>query len=114
MDNEIEEADANDVRVSGIMLLIEKNSHIFEFTFENSTKVIELGKTDIISEGQLSGYKEAYAVQNEIFEIGRFLNGRMYENRVKICKNNMLEFESIAYFPLKKLKIKSIYLKQGN
>ena len=45
MDTEIENCIAMDMNISGTSLMIEKNNQGFVFNFENSRKVINLGKT---------------------------------------------------------------------
>ena len=108
MDEEIEEADATDMRMSGTTLTIVKTLQKFEFAFDNASKIIELGKR----QSQLNGYNEAYAQQNTIQEFGKYNNGKSYENYIKL-KHNVLEFESMLYLHHKQLRIKSIYLKQN-
>ena len=107
MDEEVEEADAIDMRISGTTLTIRRTLNRFEFIFENASKIIELGKR----QSQLNGYNEAYAKQNTIQELGIFNNGRSYQNNIQL-KHNELVFESILNLQHKQLKIKSLYLKQ--
>ena len=112
MDIEIENAIATDISISGITLSVEKIVGSFIFNFENSTKVIDLGRNEIYFAGLLIGQYEAYIVQNKINEIGRYMNNKTYENIVTISNNNLLFFESIKEFNQKTLKIKNTYIKQ--
>ena len=114
MDIDIEDEIANDWQISGTVLSIRKNLECFEFVFDNATQVVRLGKTEINYMGITSGFKNAFALQNKIHEIGKFENGKMFENHFKLIKNHVLEIESIEYFREKKLIIKTVYLKEGN
>ena len=114
IDVDIEEAISTDMSISGNTLSIERIFQSFIFNFENSTKVVNLGKNEIISGGEWYGQYEAYVVQNEMHEIGRFVDNQLYENKVTILKNNVLEFESTQNFERKQLKIKCIYIKDQN
>ena len=102
MDTDIEVEIANDLQISGTVLSIRKNLECFEFIFENATQVVSLGKTEIVDMGVTSGFKNAFALQNIIHEIGKFENGKNYENNFKLIKNHVLEIESIEYFREKK------------
>ena len=112
MDLDIELAVANDVQISGTHLYVMKNRDCFELSYENVTQVIQLGKTAVISDNENVRYKHAYALRNEMHEIGKFNDKTMYENHLKLSKPNILKFESIQYFKHKKLVIQNIYLKK--
>ena len=52
--------------------------------------------------GTTSGVRNVFALQNKIHEFGKFENGKMFENKFKLIKNNVLEIESIEYLNEKK------------
>ena len=114
MDVDIEVEIATDWQISGTVLSIKKKSDCFSFIFENATQVVKLGKTELLNMGTSSGVRNVFALQNKIHEFGKFENGKMFENKFKLIKNNVLEIESIEYFNEKKLIIKTVYLKEGN
>ena len=114
VNTDIELCVANDMQISGTCVSINKDMDRYELSYENATQMIQLGKTDMISDNKIVGHKYAYVLNNEIHEIGKFYDGEIFENNLKLLKSNVFEIESIQYFKQKKLLIKNIYLKEQN
>ena len=75
----------------------------FIFKFDSAEKVINLKNNTLYY---------AYIIQNVIFESNNAVDGAIYENKMTILKNNLLDFESIVYLDRKKIHIKNVYIKQ--
>ena len=104
MDEEVEEADALDMRFCGTTLTVRKILNRFEFAFENGTKIMTLGKNQT-----LNAYNEVYPNQNTLEEFGLYNDGINYQNFVKL-KDDELIFESVGYLQHKQLKIKKHFI----